>query len=118
MAVCRAGDVELRASARVERIRVERGAVTGVRLAGEETIDAPAVLSAVDFRTTVLDLLEPPVVPLELESAARAWKNRGALAAVRLALDAPPAFAEARLRAGRPTRCCPYVLGRTLRASQ
>ncbi len=95
VARCKSAGVELRTGAAVERIRLEEGRATGVLLAGGETVDASLVVSALDFATTMLDRIDSVALPLELEQAAKAWKRRGAIAAVRLALSEPPAFAAA-----------------------
>jgi phytoene dehydrogenase-like protein len=62
---------ELRTRARVERIEVEHGRVTGVRLAGGELICAPIVVSNADYRRTVLELVGPEHLPAAAVSRVR-----------------------------------------------
>lgn len=92
-AVARHHGVKVRYGAEVERIRVERGVARGVVLRGGETIDAPIVVSAIDPRRTLLDLVAPLELPPELEDEARAIRVRPTSAKLHLALARAPAFA-------------------------
>jgi len=56
----------------VTAIETERGAVRGVRLRDGTVIEARAVLSAIDPRTTLLSLLAPTDLPPRVLAAARA----------------------------------------------
>jgi len=87
---------ELRTRTRVERIEVEHGRVTGVRLADGEVLYAPIVVSNADYRRTVLDLVGPDHLPAAVVSRARRLSMALPLVSVYLAVsrDAapPPAF--------------------------
>jgi phytoene dehydrogenase-like protein len=48
---------QVRTKARVEKILIENGTTTGVRLEGGETISAPIVVSNADIKRTYLDLV-------------------------------------------------------------
>jgi len=85
--------VILHTSTTVERITCADGRVTGALAAndgGTERFEAPLVVSARDFASTVLDLLDPADTPASLERAARVFKRRGRVAVVHLALDRAP----------------------------
>jgi len=84
--------VEVRTSCTVERIRLGKAGVEGVRLANGEEIDAPLVLSSADPETTFLRLLEPGTVTSKLEARVRSWRLRGTTAKVHLALEKPLEF--------------------------
>jgi phytoene dehydrogenase-like protein len=77
----------IRLEAEVAGILVERGAVTGVRLAGGESLAARVVVAACDPKRALLDLLEPGALPLAVEEQVRALRMRGTTAKVNLALD-------------------------------
>ncbi|RME21045.1 MAG: NAD(P)/FAD-dependent oxidoreductase, partial [Deltaproteobacteria bacterium] len=81
--------VTIRTGARVRRIRVVRGAVTGVVLDGGDALDASLVVSAVGPRHTLLDLVDPRQVPADLVDAVRTVRTRGIVARIDLALDGP-----------------------------
>ena len=76
--------VEIVGGQAVQRIRVDEGRVTGVELANGDAIDASTVLSAVGPRKTLLDLLDPRMVPGKLAHQARVIRVRGTLAQLRL----------------------------------
>ena len=78
---------ELRTSSPVERIVVSKQQAAGVRLAGGEEILAGTVLSAVDPRTTLLDLVGAPELPPEFVWHAQSIKLRGSVAKVHLLTD-------------------------------
>lgn len=61
--VLRANGGDFRLNARVARIVVEDGRVTGVELADGEQITAPVVVSNADLKRTYSELLDPKVVP-------------------------------------------------------
>ncbi len=83
-AACEAAGVKIQTGARVARIRAEDGRVTGVELADGTAIDAPAVLSAVGPKTTLLDLLDPRLVSGKTAHQAEVIRVRGTLAQLRL----------------------------------
>lgn len=88
---CAAAGVTVRTDAEVMAIDV-RGAVTGVRLANGETVEAPRVLSTADPRATWLRLLPKEAVPPELQRRVERFKTRGRNARINLALRTLPGF--------------------------
>ena len=87
VAAVRAGGGELRTSAPVARILVERQQVTGVRLASGEELRARQVVSAADPRHTLLGLVGAPELPPEFVWHAQSIKLRGSVAKVHLLTD-------------------------------
>jgi phytoene dehydrogenase-like protein len=85
--------VEIRTSAAVERIRVEKNSVKGVRLAGGDEIDAAAVLASCDPKTAFLDLVAPNEIAPKFEGRIRSFRARGTTAKVNLAVAKPLEFA-------------------------
>jgi phytoene dehydrogenase-like protein len=59
----------VRTDAAVQKIRVEDGAVRGVRLHAGEEIEARSIVAACDPQTTFLRLLEPEAVPDKIRRA-------------------------------------------------
>lgn len=100
----RAHGAELRTSARVSRIVVERGAVTAVELAGGELIACGQVLSSCDPKQTLLELVGEARLSSRLAAALVNLRARGTTAHVRLALAGPLQLADksevAALRSG------------------
>lgn len=92
LAAARACGVELRTNTAVEQIRVEGGRVRGVVLRGGEVLEAPIVVSALDPRRTLLDLVPPADLPLRVEDEARAVRTRATSAKLHLALSHAPVF--------------------------
>jgi phytoene dehydrogenase-like protein len=78
---------ELRTSAAVARILVEKQQVVGVRLASGEEIRAARVVSAADPRHTLLDLVGAPELPPEYVWHAQSIRMRGSVAKVHLLTD-------------------------------
>ena len=93
----RSAGVEIVTSASVARIRVEGGVVAGVELVDGTAIDAPLVLSAVGPKATLLNLLDPRVVPGKIAHQADVIRVRGTLARVKLECSAAQ-WPAARLR--------------------
>lgn len=89
----RASGAELRSSAGVQQIRVRDDAVAGIVLDSGEEIAATRVLSTIDPRATMLELLEPGWIDPGLAFAARNLRGHGTVSLVRLALDGLPEFA-------------------------
>lgn len=85
----RAG-VTIRGGAEVERITVRDDAVRGVVLASGEEIAASIVLSTLDPRRTLLDLIDPVWLDPEFMHAVGNIRFRGCTAFVRYALDRLP----------------------------
>ena len=90
----RAAGVEIRENTRVERILISDERVTGV-LAGGSEIPAPTVVSAVDPKTTFLQLVDPLDLSPEFVMQIRNYRASGTVAKINLALSALPAFAVA-----------------------
>jgi phytoene dehydrogenase-like protein len=82
-----AGGGQVRTSAQVARILVDRQQVTGVMLASGEEIVAKRVVSAADPRHTLLDLVGAPELPPEFVWHAQSIKLRGSVAKVHLLTD-------------------------------
>jgi phytoene dehydrogenase-like protein len=89
LTAAQAAKAELRTGAEVKRIRLEKGKVAGVTLASGETIDAPVVLSSADPKRTMLKLLAPGTLPLQIEEEFHRLRSRGSAAKVHLALSGP-----------------------------
>src|SRR5688572_2785980 len=87
VAALKANGGELRTSAGVERINVERMRATGVRLADGEEIRAATVFSAVDPRRTLLGLVGAPDLPTDFVWQVQSIKMRGSSARVHLRTD-------------------------------
>jgi phytoene dehydrogenase-like protein len=100
---CAAHGVTMRELAPVRRITVQDGAATGVALESGECIAAPQVVSTLDPRQTLLDLLRPADAPPGLAAAIASWRCRGTTAKLHLALDGPLEFA------GRPGQRLEHV---------
>jgi phytoene dehydrogenase-like protein len=94
LAAAKANGATVRCSAPVERIRVERGTVRGVTLVGGESFEAPIVLSAVDPRRTLLDLVEARELPPRTEDEVRAIRSRATSAKLHLAVSRLPRFTD------------------------
>jgi phytoene dehydrogenase-like protein len=104
-AAIKAKDGEIRTGARVARVRRTGEHAVGVTLDSGEDIDAPIVVSGLDPKTTLLDLLEPEVLGPRLSWRAGNIRQDGATASVSYALRAlpvfPAAFDDARRLRGR-----------------
>jgi phytoene dehydrogenase-like protein len=72
-------------------VDVQAGAARGV-IAGDERIEAGAVVSDLDVRATFTRLVPAYEVPPEINRAIRALRYRGSVARVHLALRGLPAF--------------------------
>jgi phytoene dehydrogenase-like protein len=87
VAAIRASGGEVRCSAPVAKILVDRQRATGVRLEGGEEIAAQQVVSAADPRRTLLDLVGAPELPPEYVWHAQSIRMRGSVAKVHLLTD-------------------------------
>jgi phytoene dehydrogenase-like protein len=94
-AAVRAARGELRVGAAVAKVRREGEQTCGVTLASGEEIDAPIVVSNLDPRTTLLDLVEPEVLGPRLGWRAGNIRAHGVTAKVNLILSDLPAFSAA-----------------------
>jgi phytoene dehydrogenase-like protein len=83
---------EIRLGASVRQIVVEQGAATGVVLSTGERIAARRVVSNLDPRRTMLELVGPDHLPAELIRELRDIRMRGTLAKVNYAVSSLPAF--------------------------
>ena len=88
----REAGAEIRTSAPVAQVSVRDGRASGVVLESGEEIDASAVLSSADVRTTLGRLLPAGTLAPEDEAAVRRYKFRGSSGKVNFALDALPTF--------------------------
>jgi phytoene dehydrogenase-like protein len=87
-----AAGASIRVSAGVRQIIVNGDAVSGVSLESGETIECRAVLSAAGPKQTLLDLIEPGIVPPDTVMRTRNIRALGVTAKVNLSLDALPVF--------------------------
>ncbi len=88
----RAG-AEIRTGAEVVAVRSGGGRATGITLASGEEVDAPVVVSGLDPKRTLLDLVDPEVLGPRLGWQAGNLRQAGVTASVALALSGLPAFA-------------------------
>jgi phytoene dehydrogenase-like protein len=84
--------IEVRRGARVARIVVRGGRVTGVALADGEEITASLVVSGADPRRTLLALMGPGSLEPEFARAVSNIRARGVAARVDLVLERDPGF--------------------------
>jgi phytoene dehydrogenase-like protein len=76
---------------RVERVIVSDGRVSGVVAAGRE-LPAAAIVSAIDPKTTFLNLVDPVDISPDFRAKISNYRANGTLAKVNLALAALPSF--------------------------
>jgi phytoene dehydrogenase-like protein len=81
--------VTITTQARVMEILSDGAVVRGVRLADGRTVDAAAVVSGIDPKSTY-GLCDPMALPAEVRWRARNYRTAGTLAKVHLALSALP----------------------------
>ncbi|MGK2956485.1 MAG: phytoene desaturase family protein [Solirubrobacterales bacterium] len=77
----------VRTHAEVTSIDVVDGAAVGVTLAGDESIEAPVVISTADIKRTFLELLDPEVVPEGVAEVVDGYRMATPLVCVYLGLD-------------------------------
>jgi phytoene dehydrogenase-like protein len=87
VAALQAAGGQLRTSAPVAQILVDKQQVHGVRLEGGEEVGASVVLSALDPRRTLLGLVGAPELPPEFAWHTQSIKLRGAVAKLELQTD-------------------------------
>lgn len=92
MAAAQAAGVSFRGGERVTQIHIALGAAQSVELAGGDHLRARTIVSAIDPRQTLVDLLEPLSLTPEALWQARNIRSRGTVAMVHFALDGPPPF--------------------------
>ncbi len=86
---------EVRTGARVASVRVVEGGADGVVLESGEEIAAGAVCSALDPKTTLLDLVAPEWLDPDTVRAVERIRGRGSVALVRYRLGRAPELAGA-----------------------
>ena len=86
----RSKGVDIRTNAEVEEILVEKGRVSGVLLAGGETVTAKAVLSNADPKRTFLTLVDERHLPQEFRKDIRMLRMGHASMRMNLALNGLP----------------------------
>jgi phytoene dehydrogenase-like protein len=87
-----ADGVAIRTDASVARILLYKGAAVGVALAGGEELTAPCVVSAINPRTTLLELVGPRALDIGFVRKVGHIRMDGDVAKLNLALDRPPEF--------------------------
>lgn len=106
-AAARAGGAEIRTGTEVERILVDDGVATGVRLVGGEEIAARRVGSGVDPRRTFFGLVGAPRLGPEFNRNVDNIKLHGTTAMLHLLLDALPPLQDAEERLAGHTLVAP-----------
>ncbi|HEU5185359.1 MAG TPA: NAD(P)/FAD-dependent oxidoreductase [Gemmatimonadaceae bacterium] len=86
----RSAGAEIRTNAAVSRIAVTEDGVRSVVLANGDELETTLVLSTLDPRHTLYDLIDPIYIDPELSEAVRTVRYRGACAKVHLVLDGLP----------------------------
>ncbi len=74
-------------------IDVDSSGVRGLEVEGGERIPSSTLVSALDPKRTLLELLPAGVLDPSVEAAVRTFRSRGALASLRIALSRAPSFA-------------------------
>lgn len=100
----RAAGAEIRTDAAVQRIVTSGGVVKGVVLADGGTLQAERIVSTLDPRTTLIELLDRDSLSDDVSEQVLHYRARGTLAKVNLALEGLPQFRgldDARLLSGR-----------------
>ena len=97
----RTAGASIQTGTRVERVIVSDGRVSGVVAAGRE-LPAAAVVSAIDPKTTFLNLIDPADISPDFRSKMLSYRANGTLAKVNLALAALPSFRGLDLASGVP----------------
>jgi phytoene dehydrogenase-like protein len=83
---------EIRFRAKVDKILVDHGHVTGVRVRDGATITAPIVISNLSPELTLVDLVGPEFLSEDLAARLDSRDHRGAYVQIHFALDALPTF--------------------------
>ncbi|HKZ89371.1 MAG TPA: NAD(P)/FAD-dependent oxidoreductase [Thermoplasmata archaeon] len=89
-AAARAAGVTIRTDAAVARITTTDGRATGVQLESGEAIAAQVVASSADAKRTLLGLLAPADLELEVQRRIQHMRMEGAVAKINLALSSLP----------------------------
>ena len=91
-AAARERGVEIRATAPVRRILVEKGATRGVELVTGEVIETRTVVSGANAKTTFLDLVPPEELPADFLRHIRTYRTKSATFRVNLVLRGLPHY--------------------------
>ncbi|CAN5794180.1 NAD(P)/FAD-dependent oxidoreductase [soil metagenome] len=86
----------VRTSANVQRIVREAGRVRGVSLDSGEQLGAPVVVSAIDPRSALLELLDPPLVGAVADELRATHRGNAVQMLVHVATTALPAYPSGR----------------------
>ena len=92
LAAARAAGAEVRTNAEVTAITSRDGRATGVVLAGGESIEARGVVSGLDPKRTLVNLVDPVALGPSLGWRAGNIRTPGVVAKVNLALNGLPVF--------------------------
>ena len=87
-----AAGATIRVSSGVQRILINEDAVAGVTLESGETLECRSVLSAIGPKHTLLELIEPGIIPPDTVVRTRNIRARGVTAKINLSLDTLPVF--------------------------
>jgi len=82
----------IRTSTPVDKVIVERGAATGVRLEDGSVITADQIFSNADPKRSLLRLIEPGVLPAWLVRDVKNIDTRGSMARIHLLIDELPQY--------------------------
>ena len=82
----------IRTSAPVDKVIVEKGVATGVRLHDGSVITAAQVFSNADPKRSLLGLLDPGVLPAKLVRDVQNIDTRGSMARIHLLIDELPQY--------------------------
>ncbi len=88
---------EIRVGASVERIQVDEGKAAKVILETGEEIEARAIVSGVDPRTTFLRFIDPLDLDPNFLSKIRNYRSLGSVAKINLALSRLPSFSSIKI---------------------
>jgi phytoene dehydrogenase-like protein len=92
VSAARRAGAEIRTGTEVTGVRTVGGRATGITLASGEELDAAVVVSGLDPRRTLLDLLDPEVLGPRLGWQAGNLRQSGVTAKIDLALGGLPVF--------------------------
>ena len=92
LSAARAAGAEVRTNAEVRRIVARDGRAAGVELSSGEFLDARAVVSSADPKTTFLKLVDGADLDPDFVQKMRNYRSAGTLAKVSFALSGLPAF--------------------------